>query len=116
VSDKARVPICVSFTQEDNEKMMEFYAVNGWERWAAAHSVQPVTKYAKYKFTFAGDSFTMIQMIAGTSVLESQNTYTFDTLQALKDAELHEEIKYAIPSTDSPAQDLGVLATTFTRR
>jgi hypothetical protein len=120
-------PVCGGdFTDADYKKMVEFYAVNGWETWATKNNVTPAKKYAKYKFVFAGDngSFDMIQMIGGQgggtlAPMPHLNTYAFDTLQELKDATLYEEHKWYIKTISAPPQpedDLGVLAIRFTRR
>ncbi|MDR1177069.1 MAG: hypothetical protein LBK83_16540 [Treponema sp.] len=116
-------PVCGGdFTEADTEKMVEFYAVNGWEAWAATHSVTPVKKYAKYKFVFNGNSFEMTKMIRGGGTggalapAPHLNTYTFDTLQDLTTGtELIEEHKFAYPGgAGAPSVDCGILTTTFT--
>jgi hypothetical protein len=123
MSAQDRVTVCGGFLEEDNDKMLEFYAVNGWEAWAAANEVEPMKKYAKYKFVFTDDnvSFKMIQLIEGKEdgtlwPMDFANTYAFDSLEALKAADLQEEHKVAFPhGKNGPHEDLGVLEMPFTR-
>jgi hypothetical protein len=117
-----RVPTCVNFLETDNEKLLEFYAVNGWEAWAVENGVEPEKKYAQYKFVFDGDNaFKMVRMIGWLDGHEEQwaipsgNHYTYDSLADLKDAELHEEHKIAVPSPDAYPIDTGVFEMPFTR-
>jgi hypothetical protein len=115
-------PLCILPTDEF-EKLLEFYSAKGWERWAEENNVTSTRKYAKYKFVFSDENktFDMIQMIKGggeDGVLSSDaldNTYIFDTLSDLNEADLKEEHTFGTEEESEEVTDLGVLKRTFTR-
>jgi hypothetical protein len=116
------LPVCVNFPDTDLEMQIAFYAANGWEQWAAKNDVEPVKRYAQYKFVFDGDNgFDMVRMIGWPEDAEEQsdnpslNYYTYDSLAELKAADLHEEHKFYIQSANAIGIDTGVFEMPFTR-